>query len=259
MANEQGDIIWFELMTSDADAAQAFYGGLIGWTFTNGTASGLDYRLGSSDGTEIVGLMAITPEMQAGGARPLWTTYIGVADIEAALPTHKQLGGTVFMGPDHMESVGHFAFVADPQGAAFYMIQPEGPESQSFAKNAPRIGHGAWNELATNDPEGAVQYYAGLFGWQPDGKMDMGPLGEYHMIRQGDYMIAGIYTKTPEDPQPHWLTYFRVADLDHALEQVVTLGGAIHVAPSEIPGGDFSFVAKDPQGAFFGLLGPMQG
>ena len=31
MTNLQGDFIWYELLTSDADAAQDFYGKVIGW------------------------------------------------------------------------------------------------------------------------------------------------------------------------------------------------------------------------------------
>ena len=33
MADNQGDFVWYELMTSDADAAQAFYEPLLGWKF----------------------------------------------------------------------------------------------------------------------------------------------------------------------------------------------------------------------------------
>ena len=63
MADSHGDFIWYELMTTDADAAQAFYGGLLGWTFDKSNTPGMDYRLGSKNGVEIVGLMALTEEM----------------------------------------------------------------------------------------------------------------------------------------------------------------------------------------------------
>ena len=36
MSNAQGDWIWFELMTTDPDAAQAFYAGILGWTASPG-------------------------------------------------------------------------------------------------------------------------------------------------------------------------------------------------------------------------------
>ena len=31
MANQHGDFIWYELLTSDADAAARFYGAVVGW------------------------------------------------------------------------------------------------------------------------------------------------------------------------------------------------------------------------------------
>ena len=36
MADKHGDFVWYELMTPDPDAAQKFYGGLIGWKFEEG-------------------------------------------------------------------------------------------------------------------------------------------------------------------------------------------------------------------------------
>lgn len=265
MTNTHGDFIWYELATSDADAAQRFYGELIGWTFTTSPTPNLDYRLFASKIADVGGIMALTPEMIAGGARPFWVGYLKVDDVDASVAAIKAAGGATHQEPWDIPGIGRMAFMADPQGAMFYVMNPVPPEGQpdatslSFAATEPIVGHCAWNELASTDPEGAKAFYSALFGWSPAGEMDMGPLGQYHMMRQADHMIAGIYTMVPEDAQPHWLTYFRVANLDHAVEQVCALGGTIHIPPSEIPGGEFSLVAKDPQGAFFGLVGPMKG
>ena len=83
MADNQGDFVWYELMTSDANAAQAFYEPLLGWTFAGSGMSDLDYRLGSANGVEVVGLLELTQDMIGGGARPAWIGYIAVADIDA--------------------------------------------------------------------------------------------------------------------------------------------------------------------------------
>lgn len=45
MGNRHGDFIWYELLTTNADAAQAFYGPLLDWTFTDSGLPGGDYRL----------------------------------------------------------------------------------------------------------------------------------------------------------------------------------------------------------------------
>ena len=74
MTNNHGDFIWYELLTTDADAAGDFYGKVVGWTSTSSGQPGMDYRFFSSgDGSDnkdgVGGYMAITPEMAAGGAR----------------------------------------------------------------------------------------------------------------------------------------------------------------------------------------------
>ena len=33
MSNKDGDFIWYELITDDAEAAQTFYSAVLGWTF----------------------------------------------------------------------------------------------------------------------------------------------------------------------------------------------------------------------------------
>ena len=71
MANSHGDYIWYELITTNADAAQEFYGPLLGWEFKDSGTPGMDYRLVSKNGVEIAGLMTLTQDMLDGGARHL--------------------------------------------------------------------------------------------------------------------------------------------------------------------------------------------
>ncbi|MCB1733273.1 MAG: VOC family protein, partial [Halieaceae bacterium] len=120
MRNRHGDFIWYELMTSDADAAQTFYGGLVGWKFESAGQPGMDYRLFSADGPPVGGVMALTKEMQAGGARPLWAGYVGVDDVDASAKAISEAGGQILMGPFEIPGVGPIAFATDPQGAPFY-------------------------------------------------------------------------------------------------------------------------------------------
>jgi uncharacterized protein len=263
MTNHHGDFIWYELMTSDADAAGEFYGKVVGWTSARSGQPGMDYRFFSSgDGSDMAdgvgGYMAITPEMAAGGARPAWVSYIAVDDVDAACAQILAHGGAIHRPATDLEGVGRMAMVADPAGAVFYVMRgASDDQSHAFAKYAPKPGHAAWNELATSDPAGAWDFYGPLFGWKKGGTMDMGPMGEYVFI-ESDVGIGGVYTMLPEDPQPHWLCYFRVADIDGAVEAIAAHGGRLHQPPTPIPGGEFSLVAIDPQGAAFGLVGARQ-
>src|SRR5678815_558444 len=122
MANKHGDFIWYELMTNDVDAAQDFYGAVLGWTFASAGQSDMDYRLFSMNGVHVGGFLALTPEMEEGGARPAWMGYIGVEDVDRIVVAIKSAVGSVHMEPQDIPGVGRFAFVADPQGALFYVM-----------------------------------------------------------------------------------------------------------------------------------------
>ena len=259
MANHHGDFLWYELMTTDTDAAQAFYEPLLGWTFAASGTPGMDYRLGSKAGVEIVGMLELTDEMTQGGARPAWVGYVAVDDIAASLKSVPELGGQVHMGPNHLEGVGHMALIADPQGAPLYLIQPEGEASQSFAKHEPREGHCAWNELMSADQAGAHAFYTALFGWEKAESMDMGEMGSYDMYSAGDYTLGAIMRKPDDMPASLWSYYFRVTEIDAAADGVKASGGQIVNGPMEIPGGEYIVNGIDPQGAMFSLIGKKAG
>jgi len=260
MTNKHGDFIWYELMTSEPDAAQEFYGALVGWTFKFSGQPDMDYRLFSMGDTEVGGLMPLTSEMTDGGARPCWLGYIGVDDVDASVAKIKASGGAVHTEPWDIPGVGRMAFVVDPQGASFYIMKGsvEGGESTSFAATEPKAGHCAWNELATENPEAAKKFYGEQFGWQKDGDMDMGPMGKYEFWKVGDdrgFMLGAVMSKMAEQPVSMWTFYFRVPDIDRAVEVIKSKAGQILQEPIEIPSGDYSLVGMDPQGAIFGLVG----
>lgn len=258
MTNAHGSFIWYELITPDTGAAESFYSGLLGWTFGGES----DYRhIVASEGM-VGGLLTLTPEMSSGGAHPAWLTYVAVDDVDRAVAKVVDQGGRVLMPARDMEDVGQFALVADPQGAAFYVMRPKPPAnrpdapSNAFAAERPMMGHCAWNELSTTDPAGAWSFYGDQFGWAKDGDLDMGEMGKYEFIRHGSHMLGAIMPKVPQMPVSAWTFYFRVADIDAAASYIRENGGTLFMEPMEIPGGDFSLNASDPQGAAFGLVGP---
>jgi predicted enzyme related to lactoylglutathione lyase len=267
MANHPGDFIWYELMSPDARASEAFYGPLLDWRF----GGGADYReIQGSDGG-VGGFLQLTPDMTAGGARPAWVGYVLVDDVDAAIASVANGGGRVYMPARTMDGVGRFAMVADPQGAPFYVMKPTPPanapdqESHAYSYDRPRLGHCAWNELATRDPAAALRFYGERFGWVKDGEMEMGPLGAYEFLRHagrapdgsppGHGMLGAMMKSPPGAPPAFWTFYFRVSDVDAAVAHVDAHGGRVVRPPMQIPGGDYSLIAVDPHGASFGLVG----
>lgn len=91
MSNKHGDFIWYELLSSDADGAQKFYGGILGWQVRDSGQKDMDYRLLEAKDPDtgavhqVGGLMQISEQMKAGGARPVWLGYIGVDDVDLAV------------------------------------------------------------------------------------------------------------------------------------------------------------------------------
>jgi predicted enzyme related to lactoylglutathione lyase/uncharacterized protein YbaA (DUF1428 family) len=258
-SNRQGDFIWYELLTTEAEAAQAFYGKVLPWTFADSGQSQMDYRIVRGPEHEVGGLMAITPDMAAHGARPVWLAYVAVDDVDRAVASILQRGGSVQMPAMDVPMVGRIAMVADPQGAPFYVMKPAGAgKSLAFAYDQPRVGHAAWNELRTSDQDSAWAFYGEQFGWKHDGDMDMGPMGKYQFIRHGG-MVGAMMRGDPSMGPSRWNTYFRVPDIDVAKAAVEAGGGQVLQGPDEIPGGDFSMNCLDPQGAAFGLVGARAG
>jgi hypothetical protein len=264
MANKHGDFIWYELLTEDADAAQAFYAEVVGWQVVDSGVPNMDYRILQATDTDsgelnpIGGLMQLSEEMQAGGARPVWLGYIGVNDVDACVARITAAGGSVMMPATDIADVGRIAMVTDPQGVPFYVMRGFSDRtSLAFAFDRPRIGHCGWNELRTSDPAAAKRFYGDLFGWQKDGEMDMGEMGAYEFLRHGS-ILGAVMPKPDTMPQPMWQFYFRVSDIDRAAERIAAAGGQLSFGPEQIPGGDYVVNGTDPQGALFSLVGARQ-
>lgn len=264
MSQDRGSFIWYELMTDDVDGARTFYREVVGWNIADDgqpMPDGSSYRMiARSDGGFAGGVLELTADMKADGASPGWLGYIHHPDVDGAVETLRQAGGAVHMPPADMEGVGRIAMVSDPQGAVFYIMNPVPPagdqEVQSDVFSPDRPQHIRWNDLQTTDPHGAIALYTGLFGWEQKESMPMGELGDYSFFHHGERMIGAVMPKMPGTPRPVWSFYIGVDDIDRAAGAVRDSGGAIRGEITEIPGGEFSIDATDPQGAGIGLVGP---
>jgi predicted enzyme related to lactoylglutathione lyase len=249
-----GRPLWYELMTGDMKAAEAFYNKVVGWTSGPFEGSPMPYTMFKRSGdVPVAGLMTPPPEMKA---PPFWAMYVGVSTIEDAIAQIKKLGGSELSPIIEVPNVGRMQMVKDPQGAAFYIYQPAMTEFPP--EGPPQIGEASWHELMTTDAPAAMKFYSELFGWQPSETMDMGPMGKYHMFNRPHGMIGGMMNKPAEMAHvpAHWAIYFYVPAMDAAIERVTANGGKILNGPVEVPGGTWVANAMDPQGAAFSLHAP---
>jgi len=257
-SSQRGGYIWYELMTPDPEGSKAFYDSVVGWNIGEGVPEYNGYRMiGRSDGGFAGGVLPLTDEMQQHGARPTWLGYIHVPDVDGALGKIEQSGGKTLMSANDIPNVGRIAMVADPQGAPFYVMTPATQgDQQSDVFSTDQAQHVRWNELATSDPDAALDFYKGHFGWGQEGDMDMGEMGKYRFIQSGPTNIGAIMRKPPQLPVSMWTYYIGVDDIGRAADAIKAAGGQILNGPMEIPGDEFSLNGMDPQGASFGLVGP---
>ena len=247
---------WYELMTDDLDAARAFYADVVGWRPEAFPAQpGMPpYTVMNVGDRGVAGLMTMPDSFREQGGRPGWMGYIHARDVDAATASLKKAGGAVHREPDDIPGVGRFSVVADPQGAVFMLLQPNGPDQPPVPMGTP--GHIGWCELYADDWEKAFEFYSGQFGWTKDMAVDMGEMGTYQTFKSGDQQGGGMMNRTPNVPRPVWGFYFNVAAIDAALARVKAGGGQVLMEPVEVPGGAWAANLMDPQGAHFGLTAP---
>jgi predicted enzyme related to lactoylglutathione lyase len=114
-------------------------------------------------------------------------------------------------------------------------------------------------EIHADDPEKAIAFYGGLFGWE----FTRWEGGEYWLIRTGPDGEPGIngglvrrMGPRPGDAQPvsSFVCTVMVAALDDLLVRVGGAGGLVVVPKMAIKGVGWLAYAKDSQGNVFGMM-----
>jgi predicted enzyme related to lactoylglutathione lyase len=245
-----GSFVWYELMTTNLDAAKAFYADVMGWGTQDASQS---YTLFTAAGSSVSGLLELPEEARRMDARPGWMGYVGVDDVDATAERIAQLDGTVFVPPQEVANISRIAIICDPQMAMLGLLKWLQPE-QHQAEDLRAPGRIGWHELLAADWENAWDFYAELFGWQK-ADADVGPVGTYQLFSAAGETIGGMFTKPAAVAAPFWLYYFNVADIDAAAKCLKSAHGQILDGPIEVPGDRWILQCTDPQGALFGLVG----
>lgn len=115
-----GHVAWWELHTTDPEAAWGFYAGRFGWEKDTALDMGPmgSYQLFSVDGRQAGGMM------RSPLPRPMWLFYVAVADIETAKAAIEAGGGSVLHGPADVPGGNVIVQARDPQGAMFAVVGP---------------------------------------------------------------------------------------------------------------------------------------
>lgn len=243
-SHSPGTISWADLGTSDPDAAKTFYSGLFGWEQDDlPIAGGGTYTMLRKDGKDAAALSAAQEGMPT-----FWNTYVTVESADEAAAKAGELGGTVIAEPFDVMDAGRMAVIADPIGAVFCVWEPRASIGAEIVNGPSAL---TFSQLNTPDPDRAIEFYSGLFGWgsEPVEGGDM----PYWALSHRERMAGGVMQMSAEmGAPPHWLNYFGIESVEDAVGRIGELGGQIVLPPTEVPGGKI-IVASDPQGAMFGL------
>lgn len=256
MSDTHGKFVWYELMTTDMTAAEAFYRDVVGWGAQDAGMTDMKYIMFTADDRPVGGLMIIPEEAKKMSVRPGWIGYIHVDDVDTTAAELVSAGGVVHRPADDIPGVGRFSVVADSQGAIFAIFKSAMTEAPPPPVDPMSPGHVGWHELYAADGPTAFSFYSKLFGWQKDEALDMGEMGIYQVIAHGGRQIGGMMTKPPQMPAPAWTYYFVVPAIDAAADRVKAGGGQVINGPMEVPGGSWIIQCIDPQGAMFALVAP---
>ena len=119
IVNSPGAMVWNELVTWDASASKDFYRNLFGWEYFE-PESGYIFIL--NRGRRNGGFLRL--DRSFGEMPTHWRTYFNIADIDRGLALVSEGGGEIHIPKLEIpDEKSYFAFVSDPAGAQFYLIE----------------------------------------------------------------------------------------------------------------------------------------
>ncbi len=253
MPHPHGTFTWADSVVPDVAEGRQFYAAVLGWEASAVAApDAMAYTMFTKDGKVVAGMGPLTSSQQEMGIPPMWTSYVGVDDVDAIAARAAELGGNVVMPPMDIMEAGRMTYMMDPTGAAIGFWQA-GQHSGADAFNDP--GFITWNELATRDVEAAEAFYSELLPWKMETR-DIGGGFMYTMITLNDRPNGGIFDMSsvmPDEVPAHWGVYFAVDDTDAAVAAATAAGGTVVMKPMDTVFGRMAGIA-DSQGATFRVI-----
>lgn len=245
-----GTPCWVDLATPDIEAAERFYGELLGWEIPElpDSAEMAGYRRARRNGKDVAGVMPLMQE----GQPSAWNTHVSVDDADVIARAIQENGGTMIAEPMAVSEYGRLAVFTDPEGAFFGIWEPNVFAGAELV-NEP--GAFCWNELYTGDAAAAKDFYGRVFGWEFEDRETENADG-YTVCSVDGSRVAGMLSmsdRVPSEVPPHWNAYFAVEDAEAAIERVKAGGGDNVMGPIDVEVGRLS-VVHDPWGATFTVI-----
>ena len=264
MLQAEGNPIWFDLMSSNPDAAKQFYADLLGWQFASIDMGGNNfYHLAIDNDRNIAGIGNRPQGVDIGEPESLWLTHLYTADARATSAKVANAGGKILteahdiVVPGQDELVGARCTVANPAGGVFSLWQSGvGQGCEVFGEP----GTFCWVEYQTSNVEAAKQWHNNVFSLEFDAmevrESDGSGSAVLHMMKCGSNETSCAFVEVDAQRMPHnapfWMNYVMVTDIEDSARRAEQLGAQVPFGIGAIPFGSYATVI-DPQGAVFGL------
>lgn len=245
----RGAPCWANLTARDLEAAEKFYGTVLGWEF-RATTLGDHFAVALSGGRPVAGIGAIAADLQIA---VVWTPYFAVGQVDEAAARIRERSATVAVGPVAFAS-GRALVAADRDGAVFGVWDGRLPSGwERWHDQGPVI-----LRLRTRDAFEAAMFYGGVLEWAdgtPDGCTVAYENDEVVVSSRGSVVarLASGAVEAAPDPtlRPHWDVQFTVPDLGARVAAARALGGVLLGHGTTQTGGYAEL--RDPDGGLFTL------
>ncbi len=124
-------VVHFEIPANDVKKLQEFYEKVLGWKITKAPMPGVEYYTIATVPTDEKGMLqrpgvngGLYPRTQGMQGAPQ-VNYVSVEDIDKYTGMVTKEGGKILVPKQQIPTVGWFTIVADPEGNAFGLLQPD--------------------------------------------------------------------------------------------------------------------------------------
>ncbi len=94
LADVHGHFVWYELSTTNIEAAKAFYREVLGWGALDMSMPGMPYAAFTLRELPVCGLLKLSEEAIKKGGSPHWIGYIAVRDVDRTVSTSSGMGAS---------------------------------------------------------------------------------------------------------------------------------------------------------------------
>lgn len=245
----EGTPCWADAMFGDVEAAKAFYGDVLGWTFGEASSEYGNYTQAYVDGKAVA---AVVPPMPGQEGQAAWCLYLASPDAAATAAKVRENGGEVLMEPMQVGEFGTMVLAREPSGAVFGVWQAGVHEGFEAPPQQP--GAYCWAEVFTREPERTDAFLTAVFPYRAKQLQD--DAMDFRIFDVGEDTVLGRMRMGEEFPPeiPSYINvYFTVPNCDEAVEKATKRGGVLRFGPQDSPFGRFAALS-DPQGANFTVI-----